>query len=95
MLIDICAFVSSLGSRPTTGEILSQLEEMQICSNSQCFESIDDLSTMQTASNVSSNDMYVFALLATALCFLFFNKPKSVTFKSTTPPVDQDDAPVM
>lgn len=59
---------------PSIQNIMKQLEHAQVCTNTQCFETVDDLVTLHTPESTNATT-HAYALLTFALLILALFKP--------------------
>ena len=93
MLFDVCEYIASL-NMPSIQNVLRQLEASQICTGTQCFETVDDLVPMEipTSSSVATHQVYAF--LAAAFIILAWSKPtRTVKHGGAGPSVDDNHPP--
>lgn len=85
MIEDVCVYIQHMLMQPSTQDIIERLQNNQVCTAHQCFESVDDMIPMTMP--VEQHRGFTLMMFVAAILLLLALKPRNlVTMKSTGAP---------
>lgn len=92
MLLDICTFISNL-QHPSTVEVIDNLQSFDLCTNTQCFESLDEIAQMHIPAASETTQLFVTFMTMVFFILALMHPKKWVQSNKMVKDADTDASP--